>query len=190
MTINRRELLTGLGGLAAMTALRVPARANVAWPQGAFPRKADFMIEEGYTYLNAAYTHPIQRRDHAPARVAQARARRARGATGSTMTNLALLASSLTYVKSLGVANIQAHRLPLIRKLQAEVPRFGFTAVTPPDATGGNISFARKGLAESDVPRRLAAAKVNVRLGRDWMRLSPSVYNDMSDVDRFLEALA
>jgi len=110
--------------------------------------------------------------------------------TGSTMTNLALLASSLTYVKSLGVANIQAHRLPLIRKLQAEVPRLGFTAVTPPDATGGNVSFARKGLAESDVPRRLAAAKVNVRLGRDWMRLSPSVYNDMSDVDRFLEALS
>jgi selenocysteine lyase/cysteine desulfurase len=106
------------------------------------------------------------------------------------MTNLALLASSLTYVKSLGVANIQAHRFPLIRKLQAEVPRLGFTAVTPPDATGGNVSFARKGLTESDVPRRLAAAKVNVRLGRDWMRLSPSVYNDMSDVDRFLEALS
>ena len=60
---------------------------------------------------------------------------------------------------------------------------------SPPDATGGNVSFARKGLADSDVPRRLAAAKVNVRLGRDWMRLSPSVYNDMGDVERFLAAL-
>jgi selenocysteine lyase/cysteine desulfurase len=110
--------------------------------------------------------------------------------TDSTMTNLALLASSLTYVTSLGVANIQAHRLPMIRKLQQQVPRLGFTAVTPPDATGGNVSFARKGLAESDVARRLTMAKVNVRLGRDWMRLSPSVYNDMADVERFLEALA
>jgi selenocysteine lyase/cysteine desulfurase len=110
--------------------------------------------------------------------------------TGSSMANLALLASSLTYVKTLGVANIQRHRAPLIRRLQQEVPRLGFTSVTPPTATGGNVSFARKGLAESDVPKRLAAAKVNVRLGRDWMRLSPSVYNDMADVERFLAALA
>lgn len=110
--------------------------------------------------------------------------------TGSVMANLALLASSLSYVKALGVANIQAHRLPMISKLQQEVPRFGFTAVTPANSTGGNVSFARKGLAESTLPARLAAAKVNVRLGRDWMRLSPSVYNDMADIDRFLEALA
>jgi selenocysteine lyase/cysteine desulfurase len=109
--------------------------------------------------------------------------------TGSAMANLALLSSSLAYVKALGPANIQAHRIPLIRRLQQEVPRFGFVSVTPPDATGGNVSFARKGLADSDVPGRLAAAKVNVRLGRDWMRLSPSVYNDMGDVERFLAAL-
>lgn len=109
--------------------------------------------------------------------------------TGSAMTNLALLSASLAYVKALGPAAIQAHRLPMIRRLQQEVPRFGFTSVTPPDATGGNVSFARKGLADSDVPKRLAAAKVNVRLGRDWMRLSPSVYNDMGDVERFLAAL-
>jgi selenocysteine lyase/cysteine desulfurase len=110
--------------------------------------------------------------------------------TGSSMANLALLASSLTYVKSLGVANIQAHRLPLVRRLQQEVPRLGFTAVTPPESTSGNVSFARKGLAESDLTQRLSRAKVNVRLGRDWMRLSPSVYNDMADVERFLEALS
>jgi selenocysteine lyase/cysteine desulfurase len=110
--------------------------------------------------------------------------------TGSVMTNLALLDTSLRYVMSLGVAKIQSHRLPLIRKLQQEVPRLGFTAVTPVDATGGNVSFARKALAESDLPSRLAAARVNVRIGRDWMRISPSVYNDLADVDRFLSALS
>ena len=110
--------------------------------------------------------------------------------TGSAMANLALLATSLTYVQSLGVDRIQAHRAPLIKRLQDEVPRLGFTAVTPAGSAGGNVSFARKGLAASDVPKRLAAAKVNVRLGKDWMRLSPSVYNDMRDVERFLEALA
>jgi selenocysteine lyase/cysteine desulfurase len=110
--------------------------------------------------------------------------------TGSVMANLSLLDTSLRYVMSLGPANIQAHRLPMIRKLQQEVPRLGFTAVTPPDATGGNVSFARKGLADSDVPKRLAAARVNVRIGKDWMRISPSVYNDLGDIDRFLSALS
>jgi selenocysteine lyase/cysteine desulfurase len=105
---------------------------------------------------------------------------------GSTEVNLALLASSLTYVKALGPAAIQAHRLPMIRRLQQEVPRLGFQAMTPADSTSGNVTFARRGLTESDLPRRLAAARVNVRLGRDWMRLSPSVYNEMKDIDRFL----
>jgi selenocysteine lyase/cysteine desulfurase len=42
----------------------------------------------------------------------------------------------------------------------------------------------------SDVPNRLQAARINVRLSRHWMRLSPSVYNDRADVDRFLNALS
>ena len=108
---------------------------------------------------------------------------------GSTEVNLALLASSLSYVKSLGPGNILAHRLPLIRRLQLEVPRRGFIPVTTADSTASNVTFARKGLGESDLPRRLVAAKVNARLGRDWMRLSPSVYNDMTDVEHFLEAI-
>ncbi len=109
---------------------------------------------------------------------------------GSAEVAVALLASSLTYVQALGVENIQAHRQPLIRRLQQEMPRLGFTSVTPADATGGNVTFARADVSESDVPKRLAAAKVNVRLARHWMRISPSVYNDMADVERLLEALS
>jgi len=110
--------------------------------------------------------------------------------TGSAEVNVALLTASLSYVQSLGVANIQAHRLPLIRRLQEEMPRLGFTPVTPRQATGGNVTFTRANLADSDVPKRLLAAKVNVRLARHWLRVSPSVYNDMADVERLLEALA
>jgi selenocysteine lyase/cysteine desulfurase len=105
-------------------------------------------------------------------------------------TNVALIAASLNYIKTLGLANIQAHRAPLLRKLQQEVPRFGFTAVTPAESTGGNVTFAKKGVYETDLPKRLASMKINIRFSRHWIRLSPSVYNDMSDVDRFLEALS
>jgi selenocysteine lyase/cysteine desulfurase len=110
--------------------------------------------------------------------------------TGSAEVGVALLATSLEYLLALGVDRIQAHRLPLIRRLQAEVPRLGFTPVTPPHSTAGVVTFARTGLGESEVPKKLAAAKVQVRVAANWMRISPSVYNDMADVERLLEALA
>ena len=99
------------------------------------------------------------------------------------------LAASLAYVKEIGVANIQAYRAPMIYRLREELPRHGFTCVTPPDSTAGIITFARKGLGASDVPARLARARVSVRVADNWMRVSPSIYNDMGDVDRLLEAL-
>jgi selenocysteine lyase/cysteine desulfurase len=100
------------------------------------------------------------------------------------------LGASLGYVKQLGVANIQAHRQPLLKKLRAEVPRFGFTPVTPPESTAGVITFAKENVGSSGLPQKLQAARVNVRFSTHWMRLSPSVYNDLADVDRFLEALS
>jgi selenocysteine lyase/cysteine desulfurase len=100
------------------------------------------------------------------------------------------LGASLGYIKELGVANIQAHRQPLLKKLREEVPRFGLTCVTPPESTAGVITFARKDVGTSELPRKLQAARVNVRFSTHWMRLSPSVYNDVRDVERFLEALS
>ena len=51
------------------------------------------------------------------------------------------------------MANIQAHRQPLLKRLRDEVPRFGFTLVTPPEATGGNITFAFKNVMQSPYPQ-------------------------------------
>ncbi|MBI3792639.1 MAG: aminotransferase class V-fold PLP-dependent enzyme [Gemmatimonadetes bacterium] len=110
--------------------------------------------------------------------------------TGSAEVGVALLGASLAYVQALGPARIQSHRLPLIRRLQAEMPRLGFTAVTPASSTGALVTFAKANVGTGDVARRLAAAKVNVRIAKDWIRVSPSVYNDMADVERFLAALS
>jgi selenocysteine lyase/cysteine desulfurase len=100
------------------------------------------------------------------------------------------LATSLAYVKEIGVANIQAYRKPMMQKLRDEVPRRGFICVTPPESTASIITFARRGLGASDIPQKLVRARVDVRISDHWMRVSPSIYNDMGDVDRLLEALA
>ena len=109
---------------------------------------------------------------------------------GSPGVAIALLSASLGYIKELGVASIQAHRQPLIRKLQQEVPRLGFRPVTPLESTSGNVTFVKTNVGQSDLPRKLKEAKINVRIDTHWMRISPSVYNDTADIDRFLEAIS
>ena len=100
----------------------------------------------------------------------------------------AALAVSIPYIQGLGVENIQRHRIPLLRRLQEELPRFGFTPQTPPDSTSPVLTFAMKDTTE--VGRKLNAARVSVRVAPHWVRIAPSVYNDMRDVERLLEALA
>jgi selenocysteine lyase/cysteine desulfurase len=104
------------------------------------------------------------------------------GALGAGLT------ASLAYIKEVGVANIAEYRRPLIARLREELPKLGFPCVTPPDSTSAIITFARPGMGAL-VTSKLDHANVNVRVSDNWMRVSPSIYNDMSDVERLLEAL-
>jgi selenocysteine lyase/cysteine desulfurase len=98
------------------------------------------------------------------------------------------LSTSIPYIQSLGVENIQRHRLPLLKRLQDEMPRLGFTPQTPRDSTSPIVTFAHRDTRRA--AERLQAAKVNVRVAPTWMRIAPSVYNDMADIERLLQALS
>ncbi len=98
-----------------------------------------------------------------------------------------VLAQSLPYLRKMGPENIRAHRVPLLRRLHAELPRLGYPALTPEESTSAIISFTVKDPAP--VRERLARAKVNVRVSERYIRISPSVFNDLKDVERLLEAL-
>ena len=97
------------------------------------------------------------------------------------------LAVSIPYIQSLGVENIQRHRQPMLRKLQQEMPRFGFVPQTPADSTSPIVTFAHRDTTRA--AERWQAAKVSVRVAPTWVRIAPSVYNEMADVDRLLDAL-
>jgi selenocysteine lyase/cysteine desulfurase len=100
----------------------------------------------------------------------------------------AALSVSLPYIQQLGVAEIERYRQPMLKRLQDEMPRLGFTAATPADCTSPIVTFASKDTR--DAARKLEAAKVNVRVAPYWIRIAPSIYNDLHDIERLLEALS
>jgi selenocysteine lyase/cysteine desulfurase len=95
---------------------------------------------------------------------------------------------SLDYILGLGVENIAAHRQPLISRLKLELPRLGYPLLTPQDSISPIVACAYPGAHE--LKPRLQAAKVKIALVRNRFRVSPSVFNDLDDVERLLEALS
>ena len=102
--------------------------------------------------------------------------------------SLAALGAALPYVRQLGVDKIEAWRQPLLRKLESEMPRRGFTPASPAGSTSPIMTFAARDTTRAQ--QQLERARVNVRVAPYWLRFSPSVFNDMADVDRALEALS
>ena len=100
----------------------------------------------------------------------------------------AALGVSIPYILDLEVENIQRHRQPMIDRLQREMPRLGFVPQTPLDSTSPIVTFAHHDAER--IRAKLDAARVNVRVADYWIRIAPSVYNDMADVERLLEALS
>jgi len=101
---------------------------------------------------------------------------------------MAALGASLPYIRQLGVGRIEAYRQPMLERVRKEMPRLGFPCVTPPGTKSALISFTVKD--RKPILERLVKANVNVRLGEHFIRVSPSVYNDLQDIDRLLEALS
>lgn len=101
---------------------------------------------------------------------------------------LAALSVSLPYLRSLGVERIEAHRQPLLERLRKEMPRLGFEPITPAGTKSALITFLVRD--RQPVFERLQKANINVRLAAHYLRVSPSVYNDMQDIERLLAALS
>jgi selenocysteine lyase/cysteine desulfurase len=99
------------------------------------------------------------------------------------------LAVSLAYLERIGVARIHEQRQPLLRRLHQELPRLGFTPITPPATASAIVAFTAAD-AERRFAKRLKDANVSVTLSGDRLRVSPSFFNDLQDVERLLAALS
>ncbi|PXW17632.1 aminotransferase class V-fold PLP-dependent enzyme [Paraburkholderia caballeronis] len=96
-------------------------------------------------------------------------------------------AASLDWIQSIGVPAIDAYRQPMLSALQSGLREKGFQVVTPPETRAPIVTFAYKDA--SRLAPRLSAAKVEITLRANHARISPSVFNTMSDIDTFLAAI-
>jgi len=104
-------------------------------------------------------------------------------------SGLAAMAGSLQYLERLGVERIARYREPMLDRLQHELPRHGFAALTAPDHRGPYLVFSKEGMG-AKYAGALKDAKIYVTLTKNRIRISPSVYNDMADIERLIRVLA
>ena len=95
---------------------------------------------------------------------------------------------SLQYILRLGVDRIRNHARDLTDRLQEELPKRGYKSITPKGNESPILSFVAPHPKAVLASCRRANVQVAMRFGNK-MRLSPSVYNNHEDIDRFLEAL-
>jgi selenocysteine lyase/cysteine desulfurase len=107
-----------------------------------------------------------------------------------TLSNegVAGLQYSLGLLDRIGVANIHAHRAPLVERLQNEMPKLGFTTMTRKGSLSPIVSFAYDN-ADKLIKPKIDKAGVNIQCYPHRVRISPSFYNDMNDIEILLKAL-
>ncbi len=111
--------------------------------------------------------------------------------------------AALSYIHRLGIPNIRAHAKTLTGRLQKELPRLGYPALTPPENPTPIVSFLTPDYRKTAAKLDKAFGETVIALRRweftddsgqsrlfEGMRISPSVYNNQHDIDRLLEALA
>lgn len=111
--------------------------------------------------------------------------------------------AALKYIHELGVPNIHAHNQRLVERLQREMPELGYPPITPPGNPTPVVSFLTPNQEETRAKLDKAFGYFVVALKR-WeftrpsgeahvitgIRIGPSVYNNDTDLDRLLDALA
>jgi selenocysteine lyase/cysteine desulfurase len=101
---------------------------------------------------------------------------------------IAAIDHGLDYISAIGVPAIQSHAQGLIAPLREALVTKGYSIITPVGARTPLLTAllpdARARLADP-----LAKAQIRVSLHDHHVRISPSVFNDMRDIDRLIAAL-
>jgi selenocysteine lyase/cysteine desulfurase len=99
---------------------------------------------------------------------------------------------ALQYIHSLGVHRIREHARPLTARLMKELPAAGFPSITPRGSESPIASFRVKDVARTRdaLKRSGVVATLSGDHAGGYMRVSVSVFNNHSDVDKLLAAVS
>jgi selenocysteine lyase/cysteine desulfurase len=103
-------------------------------------------------------------------------------------TSMVILNESLGYILDTGVARIHEYVQTLTSPLQSALTERGFQVVTPPESKAPIVTCIYEKARERLGPR-LKSAGIQITVGGNSFRITPSVFNDQADVNRLLDAL-
>lgn len=75
----------------------------------------------------------------------------------------------------------------MLEKLRQELPRLGFEPITPVESTSPIVTFAKQDTSKDGA--EVEGTNIDIAVYPHRIRISPSVYNDMADGNRLLEAI-
>lgn len=101
---------------------------------------------------------------------------------------LAQLDQSLAYLNDVGVDRIVEYRLPIVDYLRDEIEALGFKCLTPPASITPLLSFECND-AKKRIKPIFEQADIKASLYKGHFRLAISVYNDLKDAQRVVDAL-
>jgi selenocysteine lyase/cysteine desulfurase len=99
------------------------------------------------------------------------------------------LSKSLRLIGEIGVESISEYRQPMLKMVQTKLPSSGFIPLTPEDSSSPIVSFAYKD-AKNKLDPKLKRAKINIQLYDNRIRISPSIYNSLSDIEKLIDVLS
>jgi selenocysteine lyase/cysteine desulfurase len=101
----------------------------------------------------------------------------------------AAVSEGIDYVNRLGLDAIRRHATELTTRLQTELPRLGYPALTPIDNPTPIVAFGLKDAAATS--KALQANKITGTVigNENRLRLSVSVFNSHEDIDKVVETL-
>lgn len=103
-------------------------------------------------------------------------------------TGVAMLKESLKYILNLGVDNIHAHNQMLVDRLKDELPEIGLTLHTFKDSKGPYVVAGTPGIGAKVRPA-LDRAAIKISVYENRMRIAPSVFNDMDEIEHLVSVL-
>lgn len=100
---------------------------------------------------------------------------------------MAAVQDSLARILVTGVETIAAHRRPLLAYLHEKLPSYGFTPLAR-ESDSALACFAYKDADEKLTPK-LRAANITAAVYENRIRIAPSVFNDMADMEKLVDAV-